>query len=173
LSRSEVARSPHGRSQGALGLEVRKLQPRLRMVANGGTEVNAVRCEQSSALAVDERRLPDAVALRAMASRSPCSLSAMNWRSGSFARQTFAKLRRPSSKPVTYARPSGSRSVDRAWSEVFTRDHQGDPAAAHGLTIARPSVPSIYMDVPDGNESQGAIGRLLAAVFARFVGTGV
>jgi subtilisin family serine protease len=54
-----------------LGPEVRKLQPRLRMFANGSTAVNAIRCEQSAALAVDESGLPDTLALRAIAFEPP------------------------------------------------------------------------------------------------------
>ncbi|HEX5015931.1 MAG TPA: S8 family serine peptidase [Candidatus Limnocylindrales bacterium] len=54
-----------------LGPDVRKLQPRLRMVANGSTEVNAIRSEQSAALSVDPQRQADYEALPTIALAPP------------------------------------------------------------------------------------------------------
>src|ERR1044071_1096300 len=56
-----------------LGADARQLQPKLRMVANGSTTVNAIRCEQSAALAVVEQALPDLLAAQAMAYAAPVS----------------------------------------------------------------------------------------------------
>ncbi len=44
-----------------LGEAVLKLQPKLRMFANGSTEVNLVRAEQCSAIAIDPSRVDEAV----------------------------------------------------------------------------------------------------------------
>lgn len=56
-----------------LGDEARKLQPKLRMVANGSTTVNAIRSEQSAALAVVEQAIPEMLVMRALAFAAPVS----------------------------------------------------------------------------------------------------
>src|SRR6266540_698656 len=60
-----------------LGPEVRKLQPKLRMFANGSTTVNAIRSEQSAALAVADVPLPEALAAEALAFAAPVTRSAL------------------------------------------------------------------------------------------------
>lgn len=60
-----------------LGKDARKLQPKLRMFANGSASVNAIRCERSAALAVADVQLPEAVMGRALAFAAPVKLQAL------------------------------------------------------------------------------------------------